>query len=62
MVHIIGSKQATCTQRVLTVLAEKGVEDWTMYEPDFMAGDLKVLPLEVLTLIHTDDFIEIAAY
>jgi hypothetical protein len=42
MVHLIGSKNSTCTQRVLTVLAEKGVTDWTIYEPDFMTGEHKV--------------------
>jgi len=42
MVHIIGFAQSTCTQRVLTTLAEKGVTDYTMFAPDFMKGALKV--------------------
>jgi glutathione S-transferase len=42
MVHIIGSESSTCTQRVLMVLAEKGVTDYTIYTPDFMAGEHKV--------------------
>lgn len=40
--HVIGSNMATCTQRVLMVLAEKGVTDFTMYQPDFATGEHKV--------------------
>jgi hypothetical protein len=42
MVHIIGFQQSTCTQRVLTVLAEKGVTDYTIFVPDLKKGALKV--------------------
>jgi hypothetical protein len=42
MVHLIGSKSATCTQRILTVLAEKGITDFTLYTPDFKTGEIKV--------------------
>lgn len=42
MVHIIGVNASTCTQRVLTVLAEKGVTDFTLYAPNFMVGEHKV--------------------
>ncbi|KAH8599222.1 putative glutathion S-transferase II, GST-II [Bisporella sp. PMI_857] len=36
MVHIIGMWQATCTSRILAVLAEKGVTDFTLTEPSFV--------------------------
>jgi len=39
--HLIGSPGSTCTQRILTVLAEKGVTDFTIYQPDFMNGEHK---------------------
>jgi len=44
MVHIFGSEQATCTQRILVVLAEKGVTDFTLTCPDFKSGEHKKLP------------------
>jgi hypothetical protein len=42
--HLIGHKGATCTQRILTVLAEKGIpeSEYTIWCPDLMAGEHKV--------------------
>jgi len=47
MVHIIGTPMSTCTQRILAVLAEKGVTDFTITCPDFASGEHKKAP-------HTD--------
>jgi len=44
MVHLIGFTYSTCTQRVLTVLAEKGVTDFTTYTPDMRKGEHKQSP------------------
>jgi hypothetical protein len=46
MIHITGVQISTCTQRVLTALAEKGITDYTLYTPDMMGkAEHKVLTI-----------------
>lgn len=58
VLHIIGSGVAVCTQRVNCVLAEKGITDFTTYEPDMMGTrEHKVafqMPLKNVSLTMLD--------
>lgn len=59
---ITGVRNSTCTARVLTTLAEKGVTDFTINVPDFATGEHKKPPITdkqpfgVIPILEDGDF------